>query len=254
VKRYADIVSGLLALTIGAIAVGMPPTGFAQSDTGRSRPASVRGDEPDVPSWWIAAGVGVATSGDLFKVEVAGGPATWLPPAGGSFNSDRFIVTLDEDLAVAATVGYRLGSRWNLRGDVSWSRLNATAEARVGQSVLLYPYDRLSTLQLGLEAEVRLIRTPSYPYLLAGLVVVDIDAQYASELDQTVWGPRLGIGYQHAFDPVWSLRVEIRDTIVSIDTENHRTEPAAGFEPDLTYERVDRQHLFELLALICVKL
>ena len=235
---------------VGLIGTLAPYTGFAQSDTGRSQaPQPAAADAGlQTPRWWLAVGAGVATSGDLFKVSVAGGPAFWLPPAGGSFPADRFVVTLDEDVAVAATVGYRLSSYVALRGDLSWSRLNATAEARAGQTVSLYPYEQLSLLMLALVAEVPLIRTPSHPYLLAGGAVVLVDAVYAEELDQNVIGPRVGLGYLHAFDRRWGLRLEIRDTIVAIDTEDHRTEPAAGFEPDVTYTRIEPQHLFELLV------
>ena len=240
------------AAVVGLIGTLAPYAGFAQSDTGRSQvPQPTEANAGLQPSrWWLAAGAGMATSGDLFKVSVAGGPARWLPPAGGSFQSDLFIVTLDEDVAVAMTVGYRLSSHVALRGDLSWSRLNATAEARAGQTVSLYPYERLSLLGLALVAEVPLIRTPSYPYLLAGGAVVLVDAENADELDQNVFGPRLGLGYLHAFDQRWGLRLEIRDTIVAIDTEDHRTEPAAGFEPDVTYTRIKPQHLFELLLQI----
>lgn len=247
-----------LALLVASCAVvgisGLTAPAFvaAQSDTGRTPQyrETVAATQSLPSRWWFAAGAGMATSGDLFTATVAGGPAAWLPPAGGQFNADRFIVTLDEDLAVAVAGGYRLGSRWILRADVSWARLDATAEARAGQTVTLHPYDRLGLLQLSLAAEIRLIRTRCYPYLVAGAVAVVVDAEYASELDQTVLGPRLAVGYLHAFAERWGVRLEVRDTIVSIDTENHRTEPAAGFEPAVTYERVGTQHLFELLALV----
>ena len=240
------------AAAVGLIGTLAPCAGFAQSDTGRTKAPQPTPANAGLQAsrWWFTAGAGVATSGDLFKVSVAGGPALWLPPAGGSFPADLFVVTLDEDLAVAATVGYRLSSHIALRGDLSWSRLNATAEARAGQTVSLYPYERLGLLELALVAEVPLIRTPSHPYLLAGGAVVLVDAENADELDQNVFGPRLGVGYLHAFDQRWGLRLEIRDTIVAIDTEDHRTEPASGIEPDVTYTRIEPQHLFELLLQI----
>jgi len=216
--------------------------------TGRHAPVSV---DPGPSRLRVTAGAGVLTSGDLFKVEVVSrNPQPWLSPAGSQFNSEEFIVTLDEDLLLSASLIYRLVGQWWLRGDLSYAKLDATAEALVGQTVELHLYDQLDFLMAGLTVERPLVSTPSYPFLLAGLAWVDIKAENEAAFDQSDLGWRLGGGYHQQFATSWGLRLEIRDTILQIDTLQHQPLNLNPQEPELKIEQYGPQHLFELALLI----
>ena len=242
VKYIVSLVS-LVALCLGATSLQ------AQSDTGRHRAEPVASEENTFRRWWIAAGAGVMTSGDLFKVTVDNGVAIpWLPPAGGEFRSDKFTVTFDEDLDLALSLGLRFSRHLTLRGDLSWASVAATAEARVGQTVELYLYENFTFIMAALGLEMRLLATPSTPYLLIAAALVDFRADQAKELDQTQLGARIGVGYEHALGANWTIGVEIRDTIVSLDTEDYRPEAATPSYPEITYTPITPQHVFEILA------
>lgn len=218
------------------------------TETGRHAPALV---EAGPARLRVTAGAGVLTSGDLFKVEVVSrNPQPWLAPAGSQFNSEEYIVTLDEDLLLSASLFYRLGGQWWLRGDLSYAKLDATAEALVGQTVELHLYDQLAFLMAGLTVERPLVSTPSYPFLLAGFAWVDIKAEHDAAFDQSDLGWRFGAGYHQDFAVSWGLRLEIRDTILQIDTSEHRPLNLNPLDPELKIDQYGPQHLFELVLLI----
>ena len=242
VKYIVSLVS-MVSLCLGAASL------HAQSDTGRHRDEQVAGEKIAFRRWWISAGAGMMTSGDLFKVTVNNGVAIpWLPPAGGEFRSDKYTVTFDEDLDLALSLGLRFSRHLTLRGDLSWASVAATAEARVGQTVELHPYETFTFIMAALGLEARLLATPSTPYLLIGATLVDFRADQAAELDQTQLGARIGVGYEHALGASWTIGLEIRDTIVSLDTEDYRPEAATPSYPEITYTSVTPQHLFEILV------
>ena len=191
------------------------------------------------------------TSGDLFKVEVVNRtPHQWLTPAGQLFNSEEFVVTLDEDMFVGAALSYRVTGMWWLRAVLSYSKVDATAEALVGESVELFLYDRLAFLMAGLVVERPLVATPSYPFLLAGVAWVKLTAEHASELDQDGLGIRFGAGYNHNFGGLWCLRFEIRDTVKQIDTLAHQPTTTEPIEVDTNYTEAGPQNLFEISLMV----
>jgi hypothetical protein len=254
----ACLVSGILLVTDTLVAgsslnqsaasAASQASAQTSSVSGRHAPAPV----PTGPTRFkVTFGAGVLTSGDLFKIEVVSrNPQPWLSPAGSQFNSEEFVVTLDESLLLAVSLFYRLGGQWWLRGDLSYAKLDATTEALVGQTVELHLYDRLAFLMAGLTVERPLIATTSYPFLLAGAALVDIKADHAAELNQSGLGWRLGVGYHHTFNNTWGLRLEIRDTIMQIDTSAHEPINLNPQDPETTKAEYGPQHLFELALLI----
>jgi len=220
--------------------------------TGRHAPPRV--GEPAVDwsmeagPWSLAIGAGLLTSGDLFRVVVPDGtPRLWSPPLGGTFSAHEILVTLDEDLAVSATVARQLGGRWRARCDVSWGEANATAEARVGQTVELHAWERPSFLLAGLDLECQLVQARLYPYALAGLTFSRLSAAKTPALDQTRVALRGGVGLQLAFAPEWGVRAELRDTWQQFDMSEYGADPAFA---DYDFEELGPQHLFEMLLQI----
>lgn len=237
---------GLLVLAFLCLAA-VPVAG--QSDTGRHRDEDYEAaQQQSWQRWWFSGSVGAMASGDLFKVTVKSGVnPPWLAPIGGEFRSDKYTVTLDEDVVWALGLGLRLSRRIGLRADLSWATLPVTAEARVGGTVQLYPYEFLQVVQLAVALEARLLATPSSPYLLLGASLVRVGAEQATELDQSHIGARIGIGYEHSLGRSWSLGAEIRDTIVSLETAQHSPATPSPQYPDITFTEVTPQHFFELL-------
>jgi hypothetical protein len=224
-----------------------PGAGWGQSVTGRVRDPELQAREPG--RLVFCAGAGVFTSGDLFKITARSGEASWWAlPAAGRFYSAEFIVTIDDDLLVNGGVSYQLDPVWALKLDVGWTEANATVEAQVGQTVELYLYDRLTFILGALSVERALLQQSSYPFLQVGAVLVNLSAQGAAGLDQTLWGGRFGVGYHHAFDQRWGFRFEIRDTIRQLDTGAH-TDLLTNPEESLIEQR-GPQNLFEILALV----
>jgi len=220
-----------------------PVTGRHAPPARPAAPDAVPGG--DAGPWSVAIGAGLFTSGDLFRVVVPDGTSrVWTPPLGGDFSAHEILVTLDEDLAVSATVARRLGDRWRARCDLGWAEANATAEARVGQTVELRAWERPTFLLAGLGVECQLLHARLQPYALAGMTVTRLSAVRAVALDQTRIGLRGGVGLQLGFAPEWGVRAELRDTWQQFDMTEYGDDPA--FEGRLFEER-GPQHLFELL-------
>ncbi|MFH1845715.1 MAG: hypothetical protein ABIF77_21240 [bacterium] len=222
---------------------------LATSDTGRTPGEQI--SEEKESRWLLSAGAGIMTSGDLFKVMIPSGSLPdWLAPAGGEFNSDEFVVTLDEDLQTALSVAYQTVGNWWLRFDFSWSQVDATAEARVGQTVELHLYERMTFLMAGLTVERPLLSTPDFPYLIAGVTMVDLNAVNAQELDQSKTALRFGVGYHHAFDSTWGGRIEIRDTFLQLDSTDHVPAARGVGLVEHEFEEYGPQSLFEITVSI----
>lgn len=245
--------SGVCIILMAGLAAGAPAAAQTEPPrpvTGRHAPpprigTSTPAQGEEAGPWSVAVGAGLFTSGDLFRIIVPDGTSRlWSPPLGGTFSAHEVLVTLDEDLAVSASVARRFGGRWRARCDLSWAQANATAEARVGQTVELHPWERPSFLLAGLDVECRLLHTRLYPYALAGLTFTRLSATKAAALDQTRLGLRGGGGLQLALGPEWGVRAELRDTWQQFDLGEYGRDPAfAG----CTFEQLGPQHLFEML-------
>lgn len=239
--RAASAAAGAL---LALVAVGTGPA-LAQREavTGRWAPPPQEAVQRTTGRWSVSAGGGLLTSGDLFNVT-----ATSLVQGRPPYGASEFRVTLDEDLLIALSAAYRARERWSVRMELGWSRVDATAEARVGQTVVLQEYDRLTFTLVGLSAEHRLLATRLYPYLCAGAALARLSAAEAEGLTQTRLGARLGAGLQVELGPAWGARAEIRDTICQFDSDRH-----AGSAPGIdAYEELGPQHLFEVIVAMSV--
>ena len=251
----------LILVLAAACALVVPATGAsppARPSTGRHAPppppetqapgARVFGAETS--RWSIALGPGLATSGDLFRVVVPSQQVrTWSPPAGADFNAYEFLVTLDQDLAFGGTVSYRLTPRWLARVDLSWARLNATAEARVGQGVELHSWAQPAFLLAAAELECQLLHARAYPYALVGAAWTRLSAAEAPALEQSRLGLRAGVGFHYAFSPQWGVRAELRDTRQQFDLHAYGRAAEFGGQP---FEQRGPQNLFEALVQVRV--
>ncbi len=243
----------LLLLLLCAVA----SAASAQSTTGRHRRQPLVevepvGDYDDADGgFFFMIGGGMMSGGDLVRVRTADVSRAWDPPGGPEFNSDNYLLTLDESIAISLTLGTRLSNCLWLRADVGFSQLDMVAEARVGESAAVYRWDQMSLVLAGLDLEYRLVRHPSYPYLIGGLAVVVATGDASDAYDESVLAPRIGAGYHMRLDRGWGLRAEIRDTIGSLDFDDYRP-PVISDEvyPNIALEDKSPQHFVELLLSI----
>jgi hypothetical protein len=194
-------------------------------------------------------GGGLMTSGDLARIRtINGGDQTWDPPGGPPFTSADFKLTLDESIALAVSLGRHLGSRVSLRLDFSAAQLPVSALARVGETAEVFRWDELSVLLLGLVAEYRLVRQPTYLYLLGGATLSSISGGRSDAYDQSRAAVRFGGGYHHRLGGAWGLRLEIRDTVQTFDFQDYRPPvPEGAPYPGISVENLGPQHLVEIL-------
>lgn len=241
---------GLVALLLMVAAAAAT----AQTSTGRHR-VEPEAEEPDKATesaddtrFFITVGAGMATGGDLFRIRTAGNSGIrYVPAAGEPFASENVLITLDEALALAAGFGGRIGSHLWYRLDASTATIDVAAEARIGEGAQAYRWDRLSFVHVAAGLEYRLVSAPSFPYVTAGVGLMSITADTDEQFDQTQPSLRAGAGYQLTFTREWSLRVEIRDSIASLDFEDY-TPPVVGSQlPDFTLEDKGPTHAFELV-------
>jgi hypothetical protein len=227
------------------------PTGRQRAETGRRR--SIADEDTRPVRWSFAVGAGIMASGDLFKVRVpSGNDLLWQAPGGSAFNSDRFTVTLDEDLQITLVGSWQAASRLFLRGEFSWARLQATALAIVGQTGEVVPYDEISFYLTGLAAEYRLIAGRTTPYLLGGGAWVVVRSAGDAGLDQSRPGFRFGAGLHHAWGGRWALRGEIRDTLVDLDLTDYRPRAAGVAAPNIELQSLAPQHLWEIFVSLVI--
>ncbi|MEZ4388308.1 MAG: hypothetical protein R3D98_12190 [Candidatus Krumholzibacteriia bacterium] len=243
-------VLGLSLLLVGAAA--------AQSSSGRHRvqpaePAEAAADAGRAAtgwSWYIDAGAGLATSGDVLRIrtdETSG--IDWAPPGGQTFNSRDVRLTLDENLGLACGLGRRLSSLLWARLDVGVTTIDLAAEARVGEGAEVYLWDRLGFVAASAGLEYRFVDLPSFPYLLAGVGIDVVDGR-DSQFDQTRLAWRAGAGYQQALVEPWSLRLEVRDSVANLDLADYVPPVAGSLTPNFRLEEKNPVHLFELLVLL----
>jgi len=230
---------------------------MAQTSTGRHRterpPAATdqenQGDGgADGWTYFVSAGAGLATGGDVARIRTADVSGILWDPAGGtSFASHNILLTLDENLGLAVGMGRRLSRAFWLRVDGSASTLDLAAEARVGEGMEVYLWDRLSVAMATAALEYRLTDQPSFPYLVAGAGLMVVSGESDDQFDQTRPTVRLGAGYEQRFMAPWSFRVEIRDSITDLDLEDYVPPVEGNLVPDYSLENKGPTHVFELL-------
>ncbi len=182
----------LLAALPAAAAASAQDT--PRSPTGRHRPPppAVRRAATAPPTggrWFFTVGAGALDGGDLFRVETLDGlPVTWQAVNGGSFRTERFRTTLEPGPAVALGLGYRLGRRLVVRGDLAWTRADVAAEAALGEHGAVYTFDRFGLLAAGLSLEARLTRGAFAPYVSLGASLVRLAPDGAEDLGRTNLG------------------------------------------------------------------
>jgi hypothetical protein len=121
-----------------------------------------------------------------------------------------------------------------------------TAEARVGETVRLYEYDDLSVTSVVVALEGRLTRSPSHPYLVAGVGATIADAAGTDAYDQTVLAGRLGAGYHHVLTRSLALRFEVSSTLQTIDFEDYRPPVDLPLYPAVDVENRGPQYILGL--------
>jgi opacity protein-like surface antigen len=201
-------------------------------------------------SWFFMASAGLAASGDVLRVSTEGvSGIPWNPPGGPEFQSEDFTLTLDEAFALSFSLGRRLTSRTWLRADVGLAEMQVTALARVGQTAEVYRWDELAFWRAAVAMEYRFLRRATTPLIMAGVAVVDVAGAVDDGLDQTRLGWRIGAGYNVGLGAGWSLRAEVRDTIVWLQMEDYRPPVGDGADyPNATVENLGPQHLVEALV------
>jgi len=200
-------------------AVSNPTLAQDRSDTGRHRPEPK--PEPTVAEtdetiqretpWFFGVGAGVLAGSDLFRAETVNGfPVPWDPETGGGFTSARFRAEMDGSAAMNLYLGRQLGSWLALRGDLAVSRMDVSAEAKIGQQGGVFRFDTFTVTSFTVGAEARLVRRPSHPFLGMGLTIVHLGPSRADALAQTNLGAQLALGWLQRFNDRWSVRLEGR--------------------------------------------
>lgn len=244
-----------VALRCGVVLAGMltalAASASGQVDTGRHRrpmESPVAATGPQAPTRWVVLlQGGIMSSGDLLSVRTpAASGVPWTPPAGSSFVSDEFLLTLNEDASFGIGVERIVNDWLAVRGDASFSRLEVTAEARIGETVKLLPYDEISLAVYSLSAELKLVRNPSFPYLLGGAAVTVLSGSGDGAFDQTRAGLRVGGGYHQDLGHRLGLRGEVRTTIQQFQFADYVPPYEGTVRPDAAIRQRGPQQLWEL--------
>jgi hypothetical protein len=227
-------------------------TAVAQSDTGRHRPAPTPVAVEISPAasgspWHIGLSAGLASGGDLFRAR-AGGSVPWDPEGGAPFGSPEFVVTLDEGFTYGVTLAFDVRPWLRARADVAFARLPMTAEARVGETVRVYEYDELNAATYAFALEARLTRSPSHPFLAAGVGAMVASGVGSTAYDQSVLAGRLTAGYHQVLSPSLALRLEIHDQLQTLDFEDYRPPTSLPIYPSVAVENLGPQHVLGLTA------
>jgi len=232
-----------------------------RSETGRHKPEPPVVEKEDPTSgkpevsrgqptrhWYFGAGGGVQGGSDLFRVRVLNGVGVpWDPDTGGGFQSSRFTASLDRNVSFGLFLGRDLSNTWSVRADFGYSRMDVAAEALIGQSGAVFLFDRMSVVNLGLGAEARLTRASSYPYASVGVLVSRLGPARAKDLEQTNIGARLGLGYLHSFEKVWSLRFEARLSATGFSVGDYVPQSSLATQPIIEYTTENKLVFFEFM-------
>jgi hypothetical protein len=238
----------------------MPVSAQDRSSTGRHQPepkvveeateegkpvATTRGLER---RWHFGLDGGVQGGGDLFRIETAdGGSIGWEMGNGKYFNASRFTATLDQDFVLNLHAIRDLNAIWSVRGDVNWSNMDVAAEALSGQIGVLYQFDRFSVINLGLGMEARLVKVASHPFINFQVLVSNLSPETNTELEQTNFGGRLGLGYNQVVSPEVSLRLEVRYSLTAFSVGDYVPSSILPTDPEVIYDPQDNLDFFEIL-------
>lgn len=247
----------LFLLPLLFLAAGPAPA--QERDTGRHKPQPVEVPDKEVearrtkaadfsPAWHLGVNFGLQSGTDLFRTEtVDGASLAWQAIGDRTFNSSRFTATFDQDFFFGLHLARDVGPMWSLRFDLGYTRMDVGAEALTGQFGVLYQYDRMDVLNLGLGAEFRLTRAPSHPFLNLALMVSRLDPVYFTELAQTNLGGRVGLGYLQRITPELAVRFEGRLGMTTLDVADFRPPTAFPGEPELIYDPQETLQFFEIM-------
>ncbi len=242
-----------------AVAQGLTATDlWGQAVSGRRRAGPTVADESppdgrdDRPRWFFALGAGAMASGDLFRVQTRDLTSTnWQAPGGPSFNSRDFVVTLDENIALAVAMGRRMSERSWVRLSLSTAQVDMTALARVGQGAEIYRWDRMDLVVLGLDFEYRLISQARYPYLLGGGALIAASGAADDAIDQTRIAARVGGGYHVQLNPIWGLRAEARGHLATLTFDDYEPPVAEGYAlPEIATSSNTPHQFWEILLML----
>ncbi len=196
-----------------------PAIAQERSSSGRHKPASLKVQteaseetkNEDIGSWSVEFSGGLLSGSDFFSAyHTTGDTLSWVPEEQGDWVSHRIRVGLKSSLCGGIQVQRRMGDWYSLRAGATFSRMELSAEAPVGEMGEVFTYDQADVWLLSAGGEIRLtIQTPSYPYLTGDIIFLDFSPDRSDFLSQSNLGGRLAIGYHHQFDPMWAINVEI---------------------------------------------
>jgi len=239
----------LSLVTLVAVAAATPA---AAQTTGRHRPAVAEPAPADTAAaetkFLAGFQVGIMDSGDLFRVRTLGESGIpWDPPGGGpAFVSSDFVVTLDADVAFSVLASLEV-SRWlAVRADLTHGRMDMTAEARQGEIVNIYAWDRLTVTLIGVVLEARLVSSPSYLYVLAGPGLTLASGSTGDTPDQTRLAGRFGAGYHHALGRRFGLRAEVSCNLQQLDFADYVPPYQGNVAPNATVAERGPQQIWQM--------
>ncbi len=236
----------------------------SRTDTGRHKaPVQVvsdKGDQtlqstPTGPRWLFKVDGGMLGGADLFRASNSSGePVAWIPDSDEPWLSHRIKVRMESSFVLGLQIQRQMGDWYSLRAGFSYSETDIVAEAPIEEVAEVFPYDTAEIWMFSLGTEVRLTQTTaSYPYFSADLLVVGFSPENSGFLAQTNFGGKLGLGYHHQFDPVWSFNFEAGISRSAFSSAAMPT--PVDVEPgDLEYENENHLMLFEAKFAIGVKI
>lgn len=254
----------LVLILLAVVLLVNPVEAQERSSTGRHKPALAVVEEEDehlsadsdIGSWSIELNGGLIGGSDLFDARHSLEDSTivWVPGAEEEWASQRIRVGLENSFAMGFQIQRRMGNWYSLRAGATYSRMDMSADAPMGESAEVFFYDQADVWLFNVGAEVRLtILTPSYPYLTMDLAYVDFSPIRSDFLSQGNLGGRLALGYHHQFDSVWAFNIETgisRTALSSI----FFTAPEGTDSENIEYENETHLSLFEVKFGIRVKI
>lgn len=264
-RRFpSTVVSVMLVLAVPVLSLLLDPGAVLgqERDTGRHKPVveepvpveedgqeAIPVGEPMPRQWHLGLQFGLQGASDLFRVEARDGfSPQWESIGGGGFNASRFTATFDQDFSLGLFFQKDMGEMWALRADVGVSRMDVIAEALSGQTGELYLYDRMDMVNLGIGAEFRLTRAPSYPFAGIAILVSSLSPATFDDLAQTNVGGRLSLGYLQKITPELALRLEGRVGLTTLDVDEYHPPSEPAVEVD--YDPESSLRIFEILLAV----
>ncbi len=251
---------GFVPLLLTILVLGSDAGAQSRSDTGRHQkepPAPPAQDKQEAAratkgaverDWTVSGSVGVLGAGRAFQVETVDDVSVpWDFGGGPAFQASRFNATFDQNVSFGLQVDKGMGPYWGLGLSLGYSRMNLGAETLVGQQGTVVLLDRIDVLMVGVGGQVNFTRAPSHPYFIAEVVMTNLGAGTISELDQTTFGLRLGLGYRQVLSERWAGKVQARLSRTGFST--------GGFVPtspqlnpsEIEFESEDHLTFFEIM-------